>query len=938
MPYHLERYKNGWRVMDDKGKAYSNKRLSLAKAKQQMKALYANTDLEGAGFIGDLFAKVKQTANSYLKKLLIPTPSRPVVPIAAMNDGDIPPTTVLQQMEKVVYDGGAVSGWNILKQTPTLAFFNQGNIIVVAIRGTYDKRDIKADLAIPIGTLNETERYKDDLNVLLEFRKANPNYKYYGVAHSLGSAIMDLFIDQGLIEKGVSFNGAVEPRFYNIKNANRRIYLDSDPLYHLMGHRTVGHEVRPTQENILHKLPGVGNILKSVLAHSIDNFVGGNVEDMKEDVVTMPKSDYLEEHKALIDLLNRSAKDLLEEANKQSAEVKTKFGGGPMSSGIRHISRGMKGQLAPLAAKVAENIITNRGNPIGLISDLTATASGGAMEENIDFDKVKWGSLTRQFKAYKAKHPEIKTLEDFAKYVKMNQKSFHKTTQQRANFYLNFIERPSYQRTGGRAIKPSKEQLQEEHDRLLREATEPRMDANAVPFAVEPVAPPRLGLRVRPPPPIQTNLPMVNPPQAPMAPRGFNNPNIGRRLDFNGGSKKPLTMADLLKEYEGKFVSEPKKAPIVPERPSNPIRVPAQGLFSKPDEKSPKKGKGTPIDANDEHLYGSSRASGFVKKMIVSGRFDISKVKNPSYDLQHKVPFRQKYVGLKNGKYVTRKEAKDEYIKRVEARKNKTIKDIKYYEENWKYIPKKGRDILFNNIQDFNLEVPKKMKIAYNNWLKRREELIKKNEERRKNEEAQKEPEEIKKPPQMPTPVNYGRRGRGLSQSKAKVVPVAPKEIVPNELDVYENMMKLGLHKYATPRILADYEKLLETYKAKHGKEWTEPARSLKIREEWQGNGLGDAGYLKKVKAYAKKHGYDPKAVSMADDGKHKLVYKTPDGRSVLFGAKNNKDFILYQESEPAVAHKKRAAYLARSAKIRGDWAADKYSANSLARAILWDA
>jgi hypothetical protein len=95
----------------------------------------------------------------------------------------------------------------------------------------------------------------------------------------------------------------------------------------------------------------------------------------------------------------------------------------------------------------------------------------------------------------------------------------------------------------------------------------------------------------------------------------------------------------------------------------------------------------------------------------------------------------------------------------------------------------------------------------------------------------------------------------------------------------------------------------------------------------------GEPEYLKQAKAYAKKAGYkDASSLKLADDGKHKLIL-----RGVKFGSINNNDYIIYKQHFPSIADKKRRAYLARATRIKGDWAKDRYSPNSLAINILWD-
>lgn len=100
--------------------------------------------------------------------------------------------------------------------------------------------------------------------------------------------------------------------------------------------------------------------------------------------------------------------------------------------------------------------------------------------------------------------------------------------------------------------------------------------------------------------------------------------------------------------------------------------------------------------------------------------------------------------------------------------------------------------------------------------------------------------------------------------------------------------------------------------------------------------GMSEAAYLKKVKAAAKAAGYDPRKLKLANDGKHKLMIVADDGRTVRFGKLGMKDFHLWKHTEPAKADARRKNYLARSKGIKGDWASDKFSPNSLARAILW--
>jgi hypothetical protein len=61
--------------------------------------------------------------------------------------------------------------------------------------------------------------------------------------------------------------------------------------------------------------------------------------------------------------------------------------------------------------------------------------------EEPEYDKLKWGSFTKQFNAYNKKNPknELKNLKEFAQMVIANPDKFAKTTEKRARFYMNVI-------------------------------------------------------------------------------------------------------------------------------------------------------------------------------------------------------------------------------------------------------------------------------------------------------------------------------------------------------------------------------------------------------------------------------------------------------------------------------------------------------------------
>ena len=84
------------------------------------------------------------------------------------------------------------------------------------------------------------------------------------------------------------------------------------------------------------------------------------------------------------------------------------------------------------------------------------------------------------------------------------------------------------------------------------------------------------------------------------------------------------------------------------------------------------------------------------------------------------------------------------------------------------------------------------------------------------------------------------------------------------------------------------------------------------------------------VKRKAKQiFGSSVKIVESKSKGKKYALIK-PDGSRVNFGSIDYEDFTKHKNPI------RRANYLKRSAGIRGNWRKNKYSSNSLSRAILW--
>lgn len=191
-----------------------------------------------------------------------------------------------------------VGGLTLIRHTPTLKFYlGKDNTIVVGIRGTFDAADVKADALIGTNALGRSARFKADLATLQQFQKeySPSDYDYYGVGHSLGGAILDLFLAKGLLKSGVSYNPAIQPLDIRKENKNHRIYFIDDPLYRLMGQFSIKPEVRNRttwKEFAFKHIPIVG----TVNAHQLDRFKGGAIPSLislaKDFVVSKKRLDY----------------------------------------------------------------------------------------------------------------------------------------------------------------------------------------------------------------------------------------------------------------------------------------------------------------------------------------------------------------------------------------------------------------------------------------------------------------------------------------------------------------------------------------------------------------------------------------------------------------------------------------------------------------------
>jgi len=249
------------------------------------------------------------------RSVINPTRSKSTGRGRKYGSGAMPSRNLLQQIATQSYQTAPtpkIGNLTLIRATPTLKFYEApDDTIVVGIRGTNpsDSRDLKADASIPIGQLESSERFKDDIASLRNFQTQYPpdEYDYYGVGHSLGGAILDAFLTNGLLKNGVSYNPAVQPQNLIKKDIkNERIFAENDPLYALAKPFLVkAPEVRKAREKkwwekLVAKIPYANKIYDLYSGHQLDNFEGGGGSDFKTQLksIGMTPATYLKKAKS----------------------------------------------------------------------------------------------------------------------------------------------------------------------------------------------------------------------------------------------------------------------------------------------------------------------------------------------------------------------------------------------------------------------------------------------------------------------------------------------------------------------------------------------------------------------------------------------------------------------------------------------------------------
>lgn len=220
--------------------------------------------------------------------------------------------------------------FRLLKDDTSLRFYRKDdeNVILVGIRGTDIKSwtDLWTWAVIGVSAdLRLTTRFQEDLAKLVAFQRNYPPSQFYYVAtgSSLAGSIADRFLELGLIEEAITYNPSIERKHLLDETIlNHRIYLDTDPLFILMGQYSPNTEIRinPNKTNYYNPSKEKDYLIKSHSIYPVYNpaFEGGGMEGSG-------KTYTLEEWKAIFDAKleqKRKAIEAREAKKKQTAKAK----------------------------------------------------------------------------------------------------------------------------------------------------------------------------------------------------------------------------------------------------------------------------------------------------------------------------------------------------------------------------------------------------------------------------------------------------------------------------------------------------------------------------------------------------------------------------------------------------------------------------------------
>ena len=223
-----------------------------------------------------------------------------------------------------------IPGFDLIEDNTSLRFYikDDEDVIMVGIRGTDVKSWTDLYTWAVIGAKQDfrmTTRFQDDLQKLLLFQKeySLQEFYYVGVGSSLAGSIADRFLDMGLLNEAITYNPSIEKKYILDESIdNHRVYLDTDPLFILMGQYAPNTEIRVNagKTNFYNPIKEKDYLIKSHSIYPVYNpaFEGGGM-------MGAGKTYTIEEWKAIFDAKlekKRQQIEAREAKKKQTAKAK----------------------------------------------------------------------------------------------------------------------------------------------------------------------------------------------------------------------------------------------------------------------------------------------------------------------------------------------------------------------------------------------------------------------------------------------------------------------------------------------------------------------------------------------------------------------------------------------------------------------------------------
>lgn len=179
--------------------------------------------------------------------------------------------TYARAIQNTYQDKTLLAGYTFVVSNGNVGIYQKKGARLFAIRGMRpsDSSDRGAALSLISDDLKESARYKKDKEFILKHKVLG--VKNILVGHSLGGAIIDQLIDDGVFTRGLSFNPAMQPKDIS-KTANRRLYNKDDFLYLLIGKYSGNHGIVDID---FHAFEGAWFqvLFKLWTAHKIEQFI-----------------------------------------------------------------------------------------------------------------------------------------------------------------------------------------------------------------------------------------------------------------------------------------------------------------------------------------------------------------------------------------------------------------------------------------------------------------------------------------------------------------------------------------------------------------------------------------------------------------------------------------------------------------------------------------